>query len=93
MHLAAHRPASKHQTHAQQPEHDHAGLVGFGLEGNVATIGVGGLGHIGIQVLRALCAAEIIAIDRSDNGLQLAKECGAHHLVKADGNELERVPG
>ena len=23
--------------------------------------------------------------------LQLAKECGAHHLVKADGNEVARV--
>ncbi len=54
-------------------------------------IGAGGLGHIGIQVLAALCAAEIIIIDRSDIALQLAKECGAHHLVKADGNEVERV--
>ena len=54
-------------------------------------IGAGGLGHIGIQVLAALCAAEIIVVDRSDIALQLAKECGAHHLVKADGNELARV--
>ena len=37
-------------------------------------IGVGGLGHIGIQVLKALCAAEIIAIDRSDLALALARE-------------------
>lgn len=62
------------------------------LPGEYAVIiGAGGLGHIGIQVLAALCAAEIIVIDRSDIGLQLAKECGAHHLVKADGNEVERV--
>jgi len=54
-------------------------------------IGAGGLGHIGIQVLAALCAAEIIAIDRSDMALQLAKECGAHHTVKADGNETEAI--
>src|ERR1700737_1806958 len=54
-------------------------------------IGAGGLGHIGIQVLNALCAAEIIVVDRSDIALQLAKECGAHHGVKSDGNELERV--
>ncbi|MGS0758655.1 zinc-binding dehydrogenase, partial [Roseateles sp. GG27B] len=46
---------------------------------------------IGIQVLAALCAAEIIIVDRSDMALQLAKECGAHHLVKADGHEVERV--
>jgi NAD+-dependent secondary alcohol dehydrogenase Adh1 len=54
-------------------------------------IGAGGLGHIGIQVLNALCAAEIIVIDRSDTALALAKECGAHHQVKGDGNEVAAV--
>ena len=56
-----------------------------------AIIGAGGLGHIGIQVVAALCAAEIIVVDRSDQSLQLAKECGAHHVVKADGNEVQAV--
>ncbi|MBV8663933.1 MAG: NAD(P)-dependent alcohol dehydrogenase [Hyphomicrobiales bacterium] len=56
-----------------------------------AIIGAGGLGHIGIQVVAALCAAEIIVVDRSDQSLQLAKECGAHHLVKSDGNEVQAV--
>jgi NAD+-dependent secondary alcohol dehydrogenase Adh1 len=54
-------------------------------------IGAGGLGHIGIQVLRALCAAEIIVIDRSETALALARACGAHHTVKGDGNEVESV--
>jgi NAD+-dependent secondary alcohol dehydrogenase Adh1 len=54
-------------------------------------IGAGGLGHIGIQVLNALCAAEIIVVDRSEVALQLAKDCGAHHTVKGDGDEVERV--
>jgi NAD+-dependent secondary alcohol dehydrogenase Adh1 len=54
-------------------------------------IGAGGLGHIGIQVLAALCAAEIIVVDRSDTALALAKECGAHHVVRADSNEVEAV--
>ena len=54
-------------------------------------VGAGGLGHIGIQVLAALCAAEIIVIDRSDMALQLAEECGAHHKVKGDGNEVQAV--
>ncbi|MDJ0894438.1 MAG: NAD(P)-dependent alcohol dehydrogenase [Alphaproteobacteria bacterium] len=57
----------------------------------VAVIGAGGLGHIGIQVLNALCAAEIIVIDRSDLALGLAGECGAHHSVKADGNEVQAI--
>jgi NAD+-dependent secondary alcohol dehydrogenase Adh1 len=54
-------------------------------------IGAGGLGHIGIQCLKAMCAAEIIVIDLSDQSLLLAKECGADHLVKADGNEVEAI--
>jgi NAD+-dependent secondary alcohol dehydrogenase Adh1 len=56
-------------------------------------IGAGGLGHIGIQVLRALCAAEIVVVDRSDMALSLAKECGAHYVVKADGGQVEAVLG
>jgi NAD+-dependent secondary alcohol dehydrogenase Adh1 len=52
-----------------------------------------GIGHIGIQVLRALCAAEIVVVDRSDMALSLAKECGAHYVVKADGGQVEGVLG
>jgi NAD+-dependent secondary alcohol dehydrogenase Adh1 len=54
-------------------------------------IGAGGLGHIGIQVLRALCAAQIIIVDRSDVALKLAQDCGADFAVKADGNQVEEV--
>jgi NAD+-dependent secondary alcohol dehydrogenase Adh1 len=54
-------------------------------------IGSGGLGHIAIQVLRAMCAAEIIVVDPSDLSLSLAESCGADYLVKADGNEVEKV--
>jgi NAD+-dependent secondary alcohol dehydrogenase Adh1 len=57
----------------------------------VVVIGVGGLGHIGIQCLAALCGASIIAIDRSDVALSLAEECGAEHVVKSDGNEVQTV--
>ena len=62
------------------------------LPGEYAVIiGAGGLGHIGIQVLKALCAADIIVVDRSEQSLKLAKECGAHHLVKADAGEVDEV--
>ena len=57
----------------------------------VVVLGVGGLGHIGVQVLKALCAAEVIAVDRSEGSLALAKECGADHLVMADANEVAKV--
>ena len=56
------------------------------LPGDQAVIiGAGGLGHIGVQALRALCAAEIIVVDRSATALGLARECGADHTVAAEG--------
>ncbi len=58
---------------------------------SVVVIGAGGLGHIGIQVLRAMCAAKIIVVDISDKSLELAARGGADHLVKADGGEVEAV--
>ncbi|MDQ0391920.1 NAD(P)-dependent alcohol dehydrogenase [Labrys monachus] len=54
-------------------------------------IGAGGLGHIGIQCLKAMCAADIIVVDKSDASLALAGKVGADELVKADGNEVEAV--
>ena len=54
-------------------------------------IGAGGLGHIGIQSLAALSAAEIIVLDRSDLALGLARECGAHHAVRADDGAVDAV--
>ena len=50
----------------------------------VVVIGTGGLGHIGIQCLRALSPADSIAVE-------LAKKCGADHVVAADGGEVDAV--
>ncbi|WP_425105074.1 NAD(P)-dependent alcohol dehydrogenase [Ancylobacter sp.] len=54
-------------------------------------IGAGGLGHIGIQCLKAMCAADVIVVDKSDASLALATKSGADQVVKADGNEVEAV--
>jgi NAD+-dependent secondary alcohol dehydrogenase Adh1 len=54
-------------------------------------IGTGGLGHIAIQCLAAMTPAEIIAVDRSESALELAREVGAHHTVTADGSHVEAV--
>ena len=54
-------------------------------------IGAGGLGHIGVQVLKALSAAEIIVVDRSPEALKLAGELGAEHLITADGGQVAAV--
>lgn len=54
-------------------------------------IGASGLDHIAIQIMRVMSAAEIIAVASNDKSLQLAAECGADHLVKADGGEVDAV--
>jgi NAD+-dependent secondary alcohol dehydrogenase Adh1 len=54
-------------------------------------IGAGGLGHIGIQCLKALTATEVIVTDPSEQALELAREVGADHTVKVDGSHVERV--
>src|ERR671917_540019 len=50
----------------------------------VVVIGAGGLGHIGVQCLRAMTPAEVIVIDPSEPALALARELGADHTVKVD---------
>lgn len=57
----------------------------------VAVIGAGGLGHIGVQCLTALTAADMIVIDKSDDALALAKELGAHHTVGSDADPVAAV--
>jgi len=54
-------------------------------------IGAGGLGHIGIQCLRALTSAEFIVTDPNEDALALAREVGAHHTVKVDGSHVQAV--
>lgn len=54
-------------------------------------IGAGGLGHIGIQSLAALTPAELIVVDRNEEALELAGRWGAHHTVRADGGQVDRV--
>ncbi|WP_435830484.1 hypothetical protein [Saccharopolyspora shandongensis] len=47
-------------------------------------IGAGGLGHIGIQVLKALTSAELVVVDRNSDAVKLAVSIGADHSVVAD---------
>ncbi|MEW1935483.1 NAD(P)-dependent alcohol dehydrogenase [Rhodococcus sp. NPDC079359] len=57
----------------------------------VVVIGAGGLGHIGIQVLKSLTAAEIVVVDRNAAAVELAKSIGADHGIVADGTHIEQV--
>lgn len=44
-------------------------------------IGIGGLGHLAVQILKALSPARVIAVDTKPEALDLAMECGAHEAV------------
>ncbi len=68
----------------------------LGAGSTAVVIGAGGLGHVGIQIIRALTSATVIALDVSEAKLALAKDVGAHHTLISDGNaaaEIRRLTG
>jgi propanol-preferring alcohol dehydrogenase len=44
-------------------------------------IGAGGLGHVAIQILRAITSATVIALDVDEEKLALARRVGAHQTI------------
>ena len=50
-------------------------------EAAVVVIGAGGIGHMAVQLLRALTAARIVAVDLREGARRLAVEAGAHAAV------------
>src|SRR5436305_1944205 len=58
---------------------------------SAVVIGAGGLGHIGIQCLKAMTPAKVIVIDPSEQALALAREMGADETVRVDGGQVEAV--
>ena len=54
-------------------------------------VGAGGLGHIGIQVMKAMSSATLVVLDRNPEALALASELGADHVILADGSHVDKV--
>ncbi|WP_406290108.1 NAD(P)-dependent alcohol dehydrogenase [Streptomyces sp. NBC_00209] len=54
-------------------------------------IGTGGLGHVAIQLLRALTAVRVIALDVTEDKLALARTVGAHETVLSDEHAAARI--
>jgi NAD+-dependent secondary alcohol dehydrogenase Adh1 len=48
-------------------------------------IGVGGVGHIALQLLRELGSSSVVAIDTDDRRRRLARELGAEEVLHGDG--------
>jgi propanol-preferring alcohol dehydrogenase len=63
-------------------------LAKLGAGTTAVVIGAGGLGHVGIQMLRALSGARIVALDVDDAKLQLAKDCGADVTLRSDAPDV-----
>jgi propanol-preferring alcohol dehydrogenase len=55
----------------------------MGAGSTVVVIGVGGLGHMAVQIIRALAPSTVVAVDTSEDSLRLALEVGAHHALPA----------
>lgn len=56
-------------------------LLGPGT--HAVVIGAGGLGHIGVQSLKALTAAHITVVDTSEAALELARSLGADVVLRS----------
>jgi alcohol dehydrogenase, propanol-preferring len=54
-------------------------------------IGVGGLGHLAVQIVAHRFDTEIVAVDRDPHRLDLARKLGAHAAILADGTETAAI--
>jgi propanol-preferring alcohol dehydrogenase len=55
---------------------------------HAVVIGIGGLGHIGLQCVDAMSAAKITAVDLKDSALELADGYGADHLLNPSEDDV-----
>jgi len=61
--------------------------VGIAPRSRLAVFGVGGLGHLAVQIGRAF-GAEVAAIDLSPEKLELARSCGAARTLNAAATDV-----
>jgi propanol-preferring alcohol dehydrogenase len=62
----------------------------------VVIIGIGGLGHVGVQIVKATTAARVVAVDTRPEALELARRCGADETLPAGPtapDEIRRLTG
>ena len=59
--------------------------------GAAVVIGVGGIGHLAVQLLRALSEVRVVAVDVREEALALARSAGAHAAVPAAGLTAEAL--
>ncbi|MGV0718843.1 NAD(P)-dependent alcohol dehydrogenase [Mycolicibacterium sp. XJ662] len=57
----------------------------------VVVIGVGGLGHVALQLVKTTTAAKVIAVDNRTEALDLATQIGADHTVMSDATAADAI--
>jgi propanol-preferring alcohol dehydrogenase len=60
-------------------------------ESTAVVLGVGGLGHMAVQVLKAITPTRIVAVDLRDAALEMAHAAGADTTLSADGLSAEDI--
>ncbi len=73
-------------------------LPQLNAESTVVVLGVGGLGHMAIQLLRVLAPVRIVAVDVDDKKLEQAKALGADETVNnrnadAAAEQIQKITG
>ncbi|MEV8150933.1 NAD(P)-dependent alcohol dehydrogenase [Arthrobacter sp. NPDC080073] len=53
----------------------------LGPGSTAVVIGVGGLGHVALQIIRAMTSSTVIAVDLTEEKLRFARAAGAHQAV------------
>jgi len=60
-------------------------------DATVVVVGVGGLGHMAVQIIKATTAARVIAIDPKPAALALALEVGADETLQPDEKTVKTI--
>ena len=60
-------------------------------DATVVVLAVGGLGHLGLQILKATTGSRLIALDTDDQKLELARRLGADVVMRSDSAAAARI--
>jgi propanol-preferring alcohol dehydrogenase len=63
----------------------------LGAGTTAVVIGLGGLGHVGLQILKAISPARVVAVDVQQAKLDLAARHGADHTFLADDTTAAKI--
>jgi propanol-preferring alcohol dehydrogenase len=66
-------------------------LPKLAADSTAVVIGVGGLGHMAVQVIKAISGASIIAVDTREDALEVAKEHGADLTLLSEEGTAENI--